>query len=894
MQVPYNFDPNSKNIPVGEEGEKSHGHKLAYQTGGKSFQKVMERSPQQGKQQQQMKGKGELLPVGEKVVEAGEDEVAVDEEKGGGTPFSLFAPPPDSKKKGGAVLGRAGRPPSESAERAVVPKQPFGVMVSPRQAPPPAPVATAPRTEGPVAEMPVAEAAEVLPPQSPPEEKLQQKPQQKEVEASTVAVAPEAEPAEKPPTAATRAAVAKKSAAASPVATRGQQQDISREELVVLAKAGHDEEPRSTRAPFFDRPTPPPQPLPTAKRGAMPSPSPSSSMRGDVREALPGLPKETSEEIREYAPEVTERQQPEGIVETNIDTHSKVPLYRRGWTPPTTPSPSPAASPTENAPADTPPKMVEQRYATSALPPSLHLQQTEEIATTEEPATESPAASTSPQQLQSTAPPQPVATGGNKVTDEQQGVQTQAALGLRSHDQVEQRPQGKEAPKAMPSSARPTRTGTPTPTTTTAVAPQLRVDSETADDADLAMTTPNDSGEEQPSSPHVAAPPQPQSKLHLKVDVEQQGVQTQAALKLRSADERGEEYENHPVAPSLQKSVLQKSSLFEYVAPSHEQQQQDPSGQQNTAKGPRTLNAEAVAEEKNTPSLTPTAAVTTPLQEKIETPKIEMPSVGPTGKEIPKSTTSVNSEIPAASKMTESPQQNIPTPTPKKLTTQATTSPPLPPPTTDIPSTAPTTPKTEQHVQPKENEDDDVLLDPRAVALAGQIPQPQHFIAIETPLPPSAPPPPLPPNLQKIVDQIVKEIYTVTSDGQTDVVIELGEPPLFEGVKVTVSSFKDAPGQVNVVFSGMTSRGQAIIEAHRENLRMHLEHNVPNLTVQDVSATTVEVPHYTTESGRQPRERHGGDGRGNDGGSNGGSDSDATGQQQDGQRGGGQQKRSRS
>jgi hypothetical protein len=120
-------------------------------------------------------------------------------------------------------------------------------------------------------------------------------------------------------------------------------------------------------------------------------------------------------------------------------------------------------------------------------------------------------------------------------------------------------------------------------------------------------------------------------------------------------------------------------------------------------------------------------------------------------------------------------------------------------------------------------------------------------------------PPPLAPKLQAIVDQVVEAMYTVTKSGQTDTVIVLQHPPLFAGVTVKISTYEQAPGQLNVSFSNLTSSGKRLLDENLASLKLNLEKNEHSFIVQQLTTTTLdEVPRYTSGDGQQQRDKEGG------------------------------------
>lgn len=66
-------------------------------------------------------------------------------------------------------------------------------------------------------------------------------------------------------------------------------------------------------------------------------------------------------------------------------------------------------------------------------------------------------------------------------------------------------------------------------------------------------------------------------------------------------------------------------------------------------------------------------------------------------------------------------------------------------------------------------------------------------------------------DIAALVDQIVKNMYTVETQGRTDTVITLQNPPLFKDAHIVVSSFDSARGQFNISFENLTQAAQKIL-----------------------------------------------------------------------------------
>jgi hypothetical protein len=96
-------------------------------------------------------------------------------------------------------------------------------------------------------------------------------------------------------------------------------------------------------------------------------------------------------------------------------------------------------------------------------------------------------------------------------------------------------------------------------------------------------------------------------------------------------------------------------------------------------------------------------------------------------------------------------------------------------------------------------------------------------------------------NLQLLIEQIVKHMYTVETQGKTDTVMTLQYPPLFKGATITVTSYDTAKGQFNISFENLTQAAQKILDMseNRKSLVSSLEQKGYN--VQIITTTTIQI-----------------------------------------------------
>jgi hypothetical protein len=154
------------------------------------------------------------------------------------------------------------------------------------------------------------------------------------------------------------------------------------------------------------------------------------------------------------------------------------------------------------------------------------------------------------------------------------------------------------------------------------------------------------------------------------------------------------------------------------------------------------------------------------------------------------------------------------------------------------------------------NQEANIAIDSTAIAALTINPVvPMATTMVNTPVS-APPPPPLASKLQEIVDQIVRKMYTISRDGVTDTTFELERPPLLHGVKVTITTYEHAQKEMNITFSNVvTNRGQKLLEENLGALKADLEHK-HGFVVHQINTTQADqVPSYVVDSKEQERQR---------------------------------------
>lgn len=117
------------------------------------------------------------------------------------------------------------------------------------------------------------------------------------------------------------------------------------------------------------------------------------------------------------------------------------------------------------------------------------------------------------------------------------------------------------------------------------------------------------------------------------------------------------------------------------------------------------------------------------------------------------------------------------------------------------------------------------------------------------------------PTMKQIVDQIVAKLYTLRTNGQTETVMALKNPPQLVGAEVVLTSFDHARGEFNIAIHNLTQAAQNFLE--QNNIRIGLkaaleEHgyavHMLTTTTEPFRTAPVEIAQEESRS-RQGRDR---------------------------------------
>ena len=111
-------------------------------------------------------------------------------------------------------------------------------------------------------------------------------------------------------------------------------------------------------------------------------------------------------------------------------------------------------------------------------------------------------------------------------------------------------------------------------------------------------------------------------------------------------------------------------------------------------------------------------------------------------------------------------------------------------------------------------------------------------------------------DLQEIIDQLVDKVVQMETDGRTDTVITLKQPPILAGADLVVTSFDSAKGEFNITFQKLTQAGQEMLDMHANQQSLLLALEKKGYAVHIVTTTTLAEIKIPTTAAPTPQDRN--------------------------------------
>lgn len=110
----------------------------------------------------------------------------------------------------------------------------------------------------------------------------------------------------------------------------------------------------------------------------------------------------------------------------------------------------------------------------------------------------------------------------------------------------------------------------------------------------------------------------------------------------------------------------------------------------------------------------------------------------------------------------------------------------------------------------------------------------------------------------QLINQIAEQLSVVETGSKADTTITLKNMPTFEGVRVTVTTYPTARGEINITFENLTQEGKMILDMvdNRAALKQALDQR--GYIVHMITTTTTIIERNFAESGGAQKEGRGG------------------------------------
>ncbi len=106
--------------------------------------------------------------------------------------------------------------------------------------------------------------------------------------------------------------------------------------------------------------------------------------------------------------------------------------------------------------------------------------------------------------------------------------------------------------------------------------------------------------------------------------------------------------------------------------------------------------------------------------------------------------------------------------------------------------------------------------------------------------------------MQQLVDEIVKAIVTVESQGKTDTVVTLKQPPMFADANIILTSYETAKGEFNIRFENLTQEAKAFMDMQQNKESLFSALQQKGYAVHIIVATTqIETPQIAASNPQQ-------------------------------------------
>lgn len=105
---------------------------------------------------------------------------------------------------------------------------------------------------------------------------------------------------------------------------------------------------------------------------------------------------------------------------------------------------------------------------------------------------------------------------------------------------------------------------------------------------------------------------------------------------------------------------------------------------------------------------------------------------------------------------------------------------------------------------------------------------------------------------QELVDALVKAITTAESQGKSDTIVTLKQPPMFEGSNIVLTSYESAKGEFNIRFENLSQQAKAFMDMQQNQDALLSNLQQKGYAVHILVATTqIETPIASAQQASQ-------------------------------------------
>lgn len=108
--------------------------------------------------------------------------------------------------------------------------------------------------------------------------------------------------------------------------------------------------------------------------------------------------------------------------------------------------------------------------------------------------------------------------------------------------------------------------------------------------------------------------------------------------------------------------------------------------------------------------------------------------------------------------------------------------------------------------------------------------------------------------IQEVIDQVVKHIQSIQSQGKTDTIVTLQHPPILQGANLVLTAFEHAQKEFNIAFTNLTSAAKQFLDQQLSKKSLQAALESQGYVVHMLVTSTASEATPDQQFGRQSRE----------------------------------------